>query len=77
MKKFTRLGPLSVKMKNGVQIRKEHIFFDLGPTYLMQKAFETASVGHFTKEPLIISDAKLFKLVRRKTTVRVLTLWAR
>ena len=56
MKKFTRLGPLSVKMKNELQIRKEHIFFDLGPTYLMQKAFETASVGHFTKEPLIISD---------------------
>ena len=43
-------------MKNGLRIRKEHIFFDLGPTYLMLKAFEAASVAHFSKEPLIISD---------------------
>ena len=35
-------------MKNGLRIRKEHIFFDLGPAYLKSKAFEAVSVAHFS-----------------------------
>jgi len=52
--KITRLRPLWVKIKNGLQIQKEQLLFDLGPTYLVKKAFETACVGHFTKKPFII-----------------------
>ena len=57
--KMPRLRPLWVKIKNGSQIRKEHILFDLDPTCLVQKAFETASRGHFTKKKLSPSDADI------------------
>ena len=54
IQKVARLRPLWVKIKNGVQIRKEHILFDLEPAYLVKKAFKTISAGPFTKEPLIL-----------------------
>ena len=51
LKKITRLRPFWVKIKNGLQIRKEHILFDLEPTYLIKKSFKTDSIDHFTLEP--------------------------
>ena len=50
--KFPRLRPVWVGQKNEGQKWKECMFFDLGPTYFILKAFKTVSTDHFTKEPL-------------------------
>ena len=57
-------------MKNRLQIRKERMFFDLEPAYLVRKSFKTDSVDQKPKEPLIIWNGLIWGLIFAKAVMR-------